>query len=242
MRHDQNADHFLYNSAEECCATWYPKKANCPHVESETTPNQVAYKPNVSEGYFYPHMSDLNCRFGRNYPMWMSFSSKHYLFTSASECCSRWYPNRHDCPLQEDDGVQAGPFWIVDGAFYPNWRGNWCAQGNDYPEWMSDPTQAATHLFRTADECCMTWFSSEFEACRNNIVRTSGGKQIGGPAGYNPGRWHPALDGGAHRCVDDPPPPEWMNQKGYKSEYVFDSHAECCQAFQCEDVRGKIQY
>lgn len=234
-----NKEHFLFESDVQCCGNWYPAKDDCPYTESETTPKQVAYKPYASQGYFYPHLSASNCRFGRNYPMWMDLSPKHYLYTTPDECCSMWYPNTSDCPLKEDDGVQEGYFWIVDVAFYPNWKGDLCAHGNDYPEWMADPTQKENHIFKTAKECCELWFSSESANCQDNIVETNTGKQVSGTPNYNGGTWYPSMNG-KYLCLDGTPP-KWMNQDGYRDEYVFDSHAECCKAHYCEDIRGKVQ-
>ena len=163
--------------------------------------------------------------------MWMKLSPKHYLYTTPEECCSTWYPKESACPLKEDDGVQEGYFWIVDHAFFPNWKGNWCASGNDYPEWMADPTQRDTHLFKTAKECCDLWFPSETAKCQNNIAVSSVGNN-------NPGTWYPSLNG-KYQCLDGDPP-EWMKMEGYKDEYIFDSHAECCKAHYCQDIRGVI--
>lgn len=57
--------------------------------------------------------------------MWMKYSPKHYLYTTAGECCSTWYPSAGtSCPMAEDDGVQEGYFWLVEEAYFPNWKGN----------------------------------------------------------------------------------------------------------------------
>ena len=64
-------------------------------------------------------------------------SPKHYLYSTPSECCSKWYPDEVNCPMSEDDGVQDGLFFDVDMAFHPNWKGNWCELSGDYPEWMA---------------------------------------------------------------------------------------------------------
>ena len=132
-------------------------------------------------------------RFGRNYPMWMKMSPKHYLYTTPEECCDLWYPSELNCPMAEDDGVQEGYFWLVDEAFFPNWKGDGCGYGNDYPEWMADPTQAKAHLFQTAEECCDLWFPSHSAHCQNTIVYSSVGTQTGGPPNYNNGTWYPTL-------------------------------------------------
>ena len=179
------------------------------------------------------------CRFGRNYPMWMKMSPKHYLYTTPEECCDLWYPGEFNCPMAEDDGVQEGYFWLVDEAFFPNWKGDGCGYGNDYPEWMADPTQAKAHLFQTAEECCDLWFPSHSAHCQNTIVYSSVGTQTGGPPNYNNGTWYPTLTS-PYECLDGTPP-GWMVAEGYKPHYVFDSHAECCQAHYCSDIRGKVQ-
>ena len=136
-----------------------------------------------------------------------------------------------------DDGVQDGYFWIVDGAYFPNWKGDWCAQGNDYPEWMSDPTQRETHLFKTAKECCDLWFKEESETCQNNIAVSSSGNYVSGPPPFG-GTWYPSLNG-KFECLDGNPP-DWMKQEGYEAYYVFKSHAECCKAHFCQDIRGVV--
>jgi len=232
-----NQEQFLFENSAQCCGKWYPHRADCPDT-SAVTPTQTDYKPYVSEGYFYPHLHGSNCRFGRNYPMWMNLSPKHYLYQTPEDCCTTWYPYEQKCPLTEDDGVQEGYFWVVDEAFYPNWKGNGCSHGNDYPEWMADPTQRDTHLFKTAKECCDLWYHSNSALCQDNIVYTSFGKQVGGPANFNGGTWYPSLNG-IRQCIDGTPP-GWMLAEGYKDKYVFDSHAECCKAHTCEDIRGII--
>jgi len=152
--------------------------------------------------------------------MWMDLSPKHYLYTTPEQCCSTWYPNESNCPMPEDDGVQEGHFWVVDGAYYPNFKGNWCAHGNDFPEWMADPTQRETHLFKTAQECCELWFPSKSAECQDNIIESSYGEQIGGPPNYNNGTWYPSLDG-TYKCLDETPPPEWMTEEGFQDEYIL---------------------
>jgi len=233
-----NKEHFLFESDTQCCGNWYPARTDCPDTTA-VTPKQVDYKPNASEGYFYPHLDVFNCRFGRNYPMWMMLSTAHYLYQTPEECCTTWYPAESNCPLQEDDGVQVGYFWIVDEAFYPNWKGDGCAHGNDYPEWMADPTQRDTHIFETAQECCDLWFRSKSSQCQQTIVETSLGKQVGGPPNHNGGTWYPSLNG-KYQCIDGTAP-GWMQAQGYKDEYVFDSHAECCKAHYCQEIRGVVQ-
>ncbi|KAL9179752.1 hypothetical protein ACHAXT_007722 [Thalassiosira profunda] len=233
-----NAEHYLFEEAEPCCEKFYPARTDCPY-EGEVTPKQVDYKPDPSEGYFYPHLSASNCRFGRNYPIWMKNSPKHYLYTTPAECCSVWYPDATDCPMAEDDGVQEGKFWVMDTAFFPNWKGAGCGHGNDYPEWMADPTHATSHLFKSAADCCDFWFPAETTKCQNEIVESSFGVQTGGPANYNGGTWYPSLDG-TYQCLDGDAP-EWMMAEGYKEEYVFPSHAECCSAHYCDPIRGIVQ-
>lgn len=55
------ADHFLFTSPEPCCQKWYPASSDCPYNDT-STPNQLEYKHDVNQGYFYPHMDDSNCR------------------------------------------------------------------------------------------------------------------------------------------------------------------------------------
>ena len=63
-----------------------------------------------------------------------------HLYQTPDECCNVWYPDLGaSCPLGPDDGVQDGRYWQEDVYFYPNWKGNWCNVGNDYPLWMADP-------------------------------------------------------------------------------------------------------
>ena len=60
--HMKNAAHFLSNTSEPCCERWYPSKDDCPITNSTTTPKQLDYKPDPSEGYYYPHLDGSNCR------------------------------------------------------------------------------------------------------------------------------------------------------------------------------------
>lgn len=165
---------------------------------------------------------------------------RHYLYTTPDECCSNWYPaHGRRCPMTEDDGVQEGYFWVVDEAYYPNFQGDGCAKGNDYPEWMQDPTQREAHIFKTAKDCCDLWFPAETTRCQNTIVKTNTGQQVGGPPDRNGGTWYPSLNG-KYQCLDGDPP-AWMKQDGYKDEYVFASHAECCKAHYCAHIQGEVQ-
>ena len=213
---------------------WYPTRGDCPHVGSPTTPLQVDYKPDPSAQFYYPHLTESNCRFGRNYPMWMKLYPKQYLYTSPQECCTEWYPGASNCPLPEDDGVQEGFYWIVDPVFYPNWKGDWCAYGDSFPEWMAAPEERDTHQFPSAQACCDAWFPDETTACQSNIVTVTGGQQTAGPD--TSGTWYPSLDA-RFICLEGTPP-SWMTaSEGYEDAYVFDSHAECCKAHWCGPQR-----
>ena len=103
----------MFSSEKECCDRWYPARSDCPELLIPTSPHQVDYKVDKNEGFFYPHLEVSNCRFGRNYPMWMDNVPEHYLYTTPEECCSTWYPRESDCPLAGDDGVQDGGKLIV---------------------------------------------------------------------------------------------------------------------------------
>lgn len=223
-------DFYLFDNEVGCCGTWYPNRPDCPDT-SPTTPQQVDYKPDPNQQFYYPHLSQSNCWVGRNYPMWMALYPKHYLYQTADECCSKWYPSSPNCPLPGNDGVQEGYYWIVDEAFYPNFQGDYCAQGNSYPEWMADPMNRDTHLFKTGKECCDMWFPQETSACQTSIVTVMDGKQIAGPDVT--GTWYPSLNG-HFECIDGTPPAWMTSSDGYIDAYVFDSNAECCKAHWCE--------
>ena len=150
-------------------------------------------------------------------------SPKHYLYTTAEECCSEWYPAESDCPMAEDDGVQAGFYWLVDDAYYPNFKGNYCAKGNSYPEWMADPMNRDTHLFETSKECCDLWFPEITAECQSKLVTVIAGNQIGGPEVG--GTWYPSLNG-KFKCINGTPPSWMTSSEGYEIAYVFDSHSE----------------
>lgn len=167
--------------------------------------------------------------------MWMSLYTKQFLYQTADECCKVWYPSSTDCPLPGNDGVQESYYWLADEAFYPNFQGDYCANGNAYPEWMADPMNRDTHLFKTGKECCDTWFPEETSDCQNRIVTVIGGEQTNGPDVT--GTWYPSLNG-HFQCIDGTPP-GWMTASdGYSDAYVFDSHAECCKAHWCEPQRA----
>ena len=97
-----------------------------------------------------------------------------------------------------------------------------------------DPTQRDTHLFETAEDCCNLWFPSKSTECQDNIIEP--GDE---PSTDPPSTWYPSLNG-QYLCSEGTPP-TWMAAEGYKDEYVFDSHAECCKAHFCEDLRGVVQ-
>jgi len=225
---------YLFDNEVGCCGTWYPNKLNCPDVTSPTTPQQVDYKPDPNQQFYYPHFTESNCWLGRNYPMWMALSPKHYLYQTPEDCCTVWYPASSSCPLPGNDGVQEGYYWIVEEAYYPNFKGDFCAKGNSYPEWMADPMNRDTHLFKTGKECCDTWFPNETSVCQNSVATVMDGKQISGPDVT--GTWYPSLNG-LFECIDGTPP-SWMTASdGYSDAYVFDSHAECCKAHWCHPLR-----
>merc|ERR1711862_498832 len=133
-------------------------------------------------GRFYPHQSESNCRFGRNYPQWMAQDSYvlEYLFTTPDECCETHYPGAADCPLGPDDGVQEGRYWQSDIKYYPYQKeGAMCALGNDWPEWMGDPTRRDTYLFESGEDCCNAWFNDQnVTECELNVIQTIDGYPI----------------------------------------------------------------
>ena len=167
--------------------------------------------------------------------MWMKLSPKHYLYRTPEDCCTQWYPAEASCPRAEDDGVQEGFYWQVDEAFYPNFKGDNCANGNSYPEWMAEAMNRDTHLFKTGKECCDAWFPARTIECQGGIVTVIDGKQTAGPDVS--GTWYPSLTA-PFVCIDGTPP-VWMTaSEGYKEAYVFDSHSECCKAHPCDAQRA----
>mmetsp|Transcript_41266 Transcript_41266/g.75496 ORF Transcript_41266/g.75496 Transcript_41266/m.75496 type:complete len:244 (-) Transcript_41266:85-816(-) len=226
---------YLFPSYLDCCSMWYPAREDCPDL-SDPTERDVIEKPYAVKGYFYPHESDMNCRFGRNYPQWMAqkLYIQDYLYTTPEECCTTWYPAAGEsCPLGPDDGVQGGTYWQTDVAFYPNWKGNWCNVGNDYPEWMADPMNIDTHLFDSGAECCEHWYPDQVLECETNVIATHNGKRTDGKE--ESGEWHPTL-AYPYDCTNDVNIPSWMLQQGYKQYYVFSGKSECCKAHYCSSM------
>jgi len=218
---EAHSESYLFESETDCCSMWYPARLDCPDL-SESTERDVDETPYPVKPYFYPHQTDSNCRFGRNYPQWMAQAQyvQDNLYTTPEECCDRWYPNTSDCPLGPDDGVQEGRYWQSDVFFYPNWKSNWCNVGNEWPEWMGDPTNSGNHLFSTALSCCEAWFSDQVLECEMNI-----GEQ-------EPEEWYPTL-AWPYACLSDGNVPSWMTSPGFEKYYVFESQAACCKAFFC---------
>lgn len=231
----QMQESYLFSTPQQCCAKWFPSRTDCPNLD-QTTPLQLAYKLDVSEQFYYPHLSSAQCRFGRNYPMWYKNSPKHYLYTTPEGCCKEWYKKGVECLAAEDDGVQEGFYWQVDTAYYPNFKGDYCATGNSYPEWMADPMNSDSHLFETARECCKHWFPpsprnpDSVTLCIDGVVTVMDGKQVGGPNVV--GTWYPSLDQSPH-CINGAPP-GWMAEMEKRDYYVFDSRSECCKAHGCK--------
>merc|ERR1712003_593201 len=147
---------------------------DCPDLSTPTDP-EVNGNPYPVQPRFYPHQSESNCRFGRNYPQWMAQESYvlEYLFITPDECCETHYPGATDCPLGPDDGVQEGRYWQSDIKYYPYQKeGAMCALGNDWPEWMGDPTRRDTHLFESGGDCCNAWFNDQnVTECELNIIQ-----------------------------------------------------------------------
>ena len=233
----QQSDYYLFDNEVGCCGLWYPGATDCPDTSS-ATPVSVDFLPDVSEQFYYPHLTGSNCRQGRHYPQWMMLSPRHYLYTTPEDCCNQWYPALgSQCPSLEDDGVQEGHYWENDEAFYPNFNGDGCARGNSYPPWMTDPLERDTQLFRTGEECCDFWFTDTTLDCQANIVTVIDGRQVGGPDAT--GTWYPSLNG-RFQCIDGTPPLWMTSSDGYMMAYVFDSQSECCKAHFCQQVRGDI--
>ena len=150
--------------------------------------------------------------------MWMKLSPKHYLYRTPEDCCSQWYPAESSCPRAEDDGVQEGFYWQVDQAFYPNFKGDNCAQGNSYLKWTAEEMNRDTHLFKTGKECCDVWFPARTTECQGGIVTVIDGKQTAGPVVT--GTWYPSLT--APFVCTNGTPPAWMTaSEGYKEVYCL---------------------
>ena len=138
--------------------------------------------------------------------------------------------------MEPDDGVQEGRYWQSDVKYYPNYKGNWCNVGNDYPEWMADPVHINTHLFDSATGCCSVWFSDEVAECEVNVIATNNGSPIGGgDDDEDPEKWYPTLVY-PYICLNDGNIPDWMLQEGYEQYYVFKSKPACCKAFYCTNL------
>jgi len=232
-------DDYLFPTMEDCCSKWYPAREDCPDLSEPTDPN-VNGNPYPVQPKFYPHQSESNCRFGRNYPQWMAQESyvQEYLFTTPDECCETHYPAATNCPLGPDDGVQEGRYWQSDIHFYPYQKeGAMCALGNDYPEWMGDPTRRDTHLFETGGACCNAWFNDQnVTECELNIIETIDGYPVGEEP-EEPSEWWPTL-AYPYDCTSEGSPPSWMLSPGFTSYYIFDSKADCCSAHYCTHVAG----
>lgn len=232
---DSFSELYLFPKDVDCCSMWYPARENCPDL-SDPTERDVIETPYPVKGYFYPHETESNCRFGRNYPQWMAQALylQDYLYTTPDECCAKWYPGAGgNCPLGPDDGVQEGSYWQSDVAFYPNWKGEWCNVGNDYPEWMADPTNIESHLFDSALACCQIWYADKVFECETNVIATNNGNPTDGE--HESGEWYPTL-AWPYDCVDDGEIPSYMLQLGYKQYYVFAGKAECCKAHYCSSM------
>jgi len=235
-------DDYLFPEMEDCCSKWYPGREDCPSLDQPMNPD-VDGVPYPVTAAFYPHQVESNCRFGRNYPQWMAQAGYvgDYLFLTPEECCETHYPEKVDCPLGPDDGVQEGRYWQSDVYYYPYQKeGAMCAVGNDYPLWMSDPTNVDTNLFGNGAECCQTWFSDQnVTECVMNIVQTIDGGIVGDEP-EEPGTWWPTL-AYPYDCTSDGEPPYWMLLPGYPAWYIFDSKADCCEAHNCVQTTGLFQ-
>lgn len=223
---EANSESYLFSTDAECCSMFYPARTDCPDL-SDSTERDVNERPYPVKPYFYPHQTDSNCRFGRNYPQWMAQAQyvQDHLYTTPDECCDSWYPGAGDCPLGPDDGIQEGRYWQSDLYFYPSWKGNWCNVGNDYPEWMADPSNNDQHLFDSALSCCQAWFSNDILECEMNVIATPANE-------LEPEEWYPTLVW-PYECVSDGNVPSWMTMPGFKDYYVFESQAACCKAYYC---------
>lgn len=226
------SDQYLFNDGAECCDFWYPGREDCPDL-SKPTETDINGNPETADGYWYPNTGEGSCQFGRNYPQYMALEGyeQHYLFITPDECCSKFYPDasEDDCPMGPDDGVQSGRYWKSDVYFYPNYDGDWCVEGEIYPEWMADPQYKETHLFGTANTCCEVWFSNDVLECEASIEATDKEEEP-------KKNWYPTLSY-PYECKSDIENiPGWMVGTGFKGFYVFDSKPACCKAYYCSDL------
>mmetsp|Transcript_9679 Transcript_9679/g.23656 ORF Transcript_9679/g.23656 Transcript_9679/m.23656 type:complete len:98 (+) Transcript_9679:1956-2249(+) len=72
------------------------------------------------ENYYYPDFGVKNCGHGRDYPAWMGINGyeKHYLYRSGEECCSKYFPDVGNCPLEHEK--QHGYYWTTYEDNIPN--------------------------------------------------------------------------------------------------------------------------
>ena len=61
------SDWYLFETDVDCCSMWFPSRSDCPDL-TEPTESDIDGNPYPVGGYFYPHLDESNCRYGRNYP------------------------------------------------------------------------------------------------------------------------------------------------------------------------------
>lgn len=258
-------EEYLFNDALDCCEKWYPSRSDCPDNGKAVNPEaeDEAWNPGAMRNYYFPDFVQQSCDYGRDYPAWMGINGyeKHYLFTEANDCCSRFFAGVGGCPLQNSVTDQAGYYWetyhdnlenhiampeVYNHTYYADLNARTCVNGTDYPEWMgSDDEFKRLYLFKDLEGCCKQWFSAtEFSYCQAHVIQ--GIYEIEPCPTNRPdcNNTAPVVanataellakwypDIDGQKCQQDGNTPEWMLHEGYTEWYLFNTQEQCCAAF-----------
>jgi hypothetical protein len=206
------------------------------------------YSPTGQQVRWFPDLTNKqNCVRGRGYESWMTTEgfAPYYLFTNATLCCEKWYPESgSSCPSNEkpvsaeaeDEAWFANPY-PLDNYYFPDFTTNNCGFGRDYPAWMGYNSYEKHYLFRKGNECCSKFFPEATNCPAENTAQTgyywekyhpkNTQHHISStPIVYNH-TFYPSLDAGT--CVNGTDYPDWMGSDvDFIRLYLFKKPEGCC--------------
>ena len=253
----------IYRKSSQCCDAQFPGSTSClqasinsharfpfPGIMGDVIGPLVSrpYSPTGQQVRWFPDLTNRkNCVRGRGYEKWMTTEgfAPYYLFTNATLCCEKWYPESgSSCPSYEkpvsaeaeDEAWFADPY-PLDNYYFPDFTTNNCGFGRDYPAWMGYNSYEKHYLFRKGNECCSKFFPDATNCPAENTAQTGYYWEKYQPKNtqhhisttpivYNH-TFYPSLDAGT--CVNGTDYPDWMaSDVDFIRLYLFKKPEGCC--------------
>jgi hypothetical protein len=260
-----NVGQMIYRTAKQCCDANAPGQDCLFNSKASVAPmsGEMAGMIGVGakEQFFYPDLYNTeNCVYSNKYDEWMAGDGfkEMYLFPDPVPCCSRWYPDRTDCPklmpavasAADDEQHYDGLDLMTNQFYYPDNGINNCGFGRDFPMWMGEQGYAQHYLFTDPQDCCDRFFNGKTDCPAENTPQT----------GYYWERYAPNLvanmqnvdisevywtfypDIPSGTCIRGVDYPKWMNNPGYARKYLFSTADGCCHNWFGPDDGDKFHY